>query len=66
MIITLAIRDGIIALNLINEHKIETKWFSGWPRAHNGASFILDIILSMKKEKAPFQSIVINIINGTF
>lgn len=29
MIITLVIRNGIIALNLIIEHKIEAKWFPG-------------------------------------
>lgn len=66
MIITLVICNGIIALNLINEHKIEAKWFSGWPRAHNGASSTLGIILCMKKENASFQSLVINVINGTF
>lgn len=29
MIITLVIHNGIIALDLINEHKIEAKWFPG-------------------------------------
>lgn len=29
MIITLVIRNGIIALDLINEHKSEAKWFPG-------------------------------------
>lgn len=29
MIITLVIHNGIIALDLINEHKVEAKWFPG-------------------------------------
>lgn len=66
MIITLVIRNGIIALDLINEHKSEAKWFPGWPCAHNGAPSILGTILSMNKQKAPFQSMVISFINESF
>lgn len=66
MIITLVIRSCIIALDLINEHKTEAKWFAGWPCAHNGVPSILGTILSMNKQKAPFQLMVISFINGSF
>lgn len=58
MIITLVIRNGIIAFNLINEHKIEAKWFSGLSCAHNGASSILGIILSYDKSRKLLNHVV--------
>lgn len=66
MIITLVIYCGIIALDLSNEHKIESKWVPRWLCAHNGVPSILGTDLSMNKQKAPFQARVINVINGGF